>query len=83
MSMSVSMSSRPNCGMERATVAMKMPMEVVANKCSVAPSKNSGTETNTKLVEGPQSISPMKFQKGRSDKPKPAIKAKIDKAAPT
>ena len=34
----------PNCGMLRATVAMKMPMAVVANTHSAAPAKNSGNE---------------------------------------
>jgi hypothetical protein len=31
--------SRPNCGMLRARVAMKMPMDVVANRCSAAQQK--------------------------------------------
>ena len=45
-------------------------------------SKNKGTDTSTKLVDGAHSISPMKFQNGRSDKPKPASKANTAKAAP-
>src|SRR3546814_12725539 len=36
---STSMSSRANCGMERATVPRKMTIEVVANRCSAAPAK--------------------------------------------
>ncbi len=41
---STSTTSMPNCGMLRTTVAMKMPSDVVANRCSVAPAKNSPIE---------------------------------------
>lgn len=41
---SVSTSSRPNCGMLRASVVMKIPMDVVANRCSEAPARNSAIE---------------------------------------
>ena len=46
-------------------------------------SKKSGTDTSTKLVDGPQIISPMKFQNGRSDRPKPASSDSTASAAPT
>ena len=42
--MMVSIINMPNCGMLRATVAMKIPIEVVANRHSAAPAKNSGSE---------------------------------------
>ena len=41
---STRMISRPNCGIERATVPKKMPIEVVANRCSAAPVRNSAIE---------------------------------------
>ncbi len=41
---SVRITSRPSCGMERATVPKKMPMEVAANRCSAAPPANSHSE---------------------------------------
>ncbi len=44
----------PNCGMLRATVAMKIPIEVVANRHSAAPAKNSGSEPSTGTPSSPR-----------------------------
>lgn len=41
---STRMVNSPSCGIERATVPRNMPMEVVANRCNPAPSRNSPTE---------------------------------------
>lgn len=38
------MINSPSCGIERAMVPKKMPIEVVANRCSSAPQRNSGSE---------------------------------------
>jgi hypothetical protein len=40
----VSTSSPPNCGIVRTSVAMKMPIDVVVNRCSAVPATNWGTE---------------------------------------
>mmetsp|Transcript_91075 Transcript_91075/g.253590 ORF Transcript_91075/g.253590 Transcript_91075/m.253590 type:complete len:200 (+) Transcript_91075:580-1179(+) len=50
---STSTSSMPNCGIERASVARKMPSEVVANRCSAAASANSATEPCTGTPSAP------------------------------
>ena len=40
--------------MERVTVAMKMPMAVVANRCSAVVSRNSATEPSTGTPTSPR-----------------------------
>jgi len=44
---------RPNCGIERAMVAIKIPIEVVANSCSAAHNKNNATEPSTGTASKP------------------------------
>ena len=40
----ISTASMPNCGIERASVAMKMAIDVVAKRCSAAATRNSANE---------------------------------------
>ena len=40
----ISTASNPNCGIDRAKVAMKIPNEVVANRCSADAARKSATE---------------------------------------
>lgn len=46
----ISAASIPNCGIERASVAIS---EVVANRCSAAPARNSATEPSTGMRSTP------------------------------
>ena len=48
-----SISSRPNCGMERARVPRKMPSAVVANNCRAVPARNSASEPWTGTLRMP------------------------------
>ena len=50
----ISTISRPNCGMERAMVARKMPMAVVANRHSAAPAMNRGMLPSTGTCSSPR-----------------------------
>ncbi|MCY1365400.1 hypothetical protein D9M69_522440 [compost metagenome] len=51
---STSTSSMPNWGMLRASVAMKMPMEVVANRCNAAPARKSATDPSIGTCNRPR-----------------------------
>lgn len=51
---SARITSSPNCGMPRATVASRMPSEVVANRCSKAPPRNSAIEPCSSTCNRPR-----------------------------
>ncbi|MNT00760.1 hypothetical protein D3C72_1352020 [compost metagenome] len=51
---STSTSSIPNCGMLRASVAMKIPMDVVANRCRATPARNSATDPSMGTCSSPR-----------------------------
>jgi len=46
----------PNCGIERAKVARKMPSDVVANRCRAVPAKNSGSEPSMGTPISPRTM---------------------------
>ena len=49
--------SNPSCGIERASVPIKIPIEVVANRLSATPSINSGIEPSIGTPSTPFTIS--------------------------
>ena len=52
----VSIINIPNCGMLRASVARKMPIDVVANRLSAAPAKNSAMEPSMGTPRTPRTM---------------------------
>ena len=54
--MMVSIINMPNCGMLRASVAMNMPMEVVANRLRAAPAKNNTMEPSMGTPRTPRTM---------------------------
>ncbi|SWT57195.1 Uncharacterised protein [Klebsiella pneumoniae] len=54
---STRITSSPSCGIERAIVPIKMPIDVVANRLSATPSINSGIEPSIGTPSTPFTIS--------------------------